>query len=78
MAYEKANRTNVKENIELLLKMLEEAEFNQYEIIKETGPDHDKTFTAEVKLNGKVLATGEGKTKKQAEMNAADKALKNL
>ena len=29
MAYEKANRTNVKENIELLLKMLEEAEFNQ-------------------------------------------------
>lgn len=28
-AYEKANRTNVKENIELLLKMLEEAEFNQ-------------------------------------------------
>ena len=29
MAYEKANRTNVKENIELLLKILEEAEFNQ-------------------------------------------------
>ena len=50
----------------------------KYEIIKETGPDHDKTFTAEVKLNGKVLATGEGKTKKQAEMDAADKALKNL
>ena len=50
----------------------------KYEIIKETGPDHDKTFTAEVKLNGKVLAIGEGKTKKQAEMNAADKALKNL
>ena len=29
LAYEKANRTNVKENIELLLKILEEAEFNQ-------------------------------------------------
>ena len=50
----------------------------KYEIINETGPDHDKIFTAEVKLNGKVLATGEGKTKKQAEMNAADKALKTL
>lgn len=50
----------------------------RYEIIKESGPDHDKTFTAEVKLNGKVLATGEGKTKKQAEMDAADKALKTL
>lgn len=50
----------------------------KYDIIKEDGPDHDKTFTAEVKLNGKVLATGEGKTKKQAEMDAADKALKML
>ncbi len=48
----------------------------KYEIINETGPDHDKTFTAQVKLNGKVLATGTGKTKKQAEMDAADKALK--
>ena len=50
----------------------------KYEIIKESGPDHDKTFTAEVKLNGKVLAQGEGKTKKQADMDAADKALKTL
>ena len=48
----------------------------KYEIINETGPDHDKTFTAQVKLNGKVLGTGTGKTKKQAEMDAADKALK--
>lgn len=50
----------------------------EYEIIKEEGPDHDKTFTAEVKLNGEVLATGTGKTKKHAEMDAADKALKLL
>ncbi len=50
----------------------------KYEIVKEFGPDHDKTFVAEVKLNGKVLATGKGKTKKQAEMDAADKALKTL
>ena len=47
-------------------------------IIDEKGPDHDKTFTAEVKANGQVLATGIGKTKKQAEMNAADKAIKNI
>lgn len=50
----------------------------KYEIINETGPDHDKTFTAEVKLNGKVLAVGKGKTKKQAEMDAAGKALETL
>ena len=50
----------------------------EYVIIDEKGPDHDKTFTAEVKANGQVLATGIGKTKKQAEMNAADKAIKNI
>ncbi len=47
----------------------------EYEIIKETGPDHDKSFVAQVKLNGKVLAQGEGKSKKQAQMQAAKKAL---
>lgn len=49
-----------------------------YEIIKEKGPDHDKTFTAEVKCNGKILATGEGKTKKTAEMEAASKAIRAI
>ena len=50
----------------------------EYVIIDEKVPDHDKTFTAEVRANGQVLATGIGKTKKQAEMNAADKAIKNI
>ena len=47
----------------------------EYKIIKESGPDHDKTFEAEVSLNGKKLATGVGKSKKEAEMQAAKKAL---
>lgn len=47
----------------------------KYEIIKEEGPDHDKKFTARVSCNNKILATGEGKTKKNAEMEAARKAL---
>ena len=47
----------------------------EYTIIKETGPDHDKRFEAEVSLNGKVLATGKGKSKKEAEMQAAKKAM---
>ena len=50
----------------------------KYDIIAEKGPDHDKTFTAEVKVNGKPLANGSGKTKKQAEMNAAQKALQKI
>lgn len=50
----------------------------EYEITKESGPDHDKTFEAQVKCNGKVLASGEGKSKKEAHMKAAKKALENL
>ena len=49
-----------------------------YEIIDEKGPDHEKIFTSEVKLNNKVLATGEGKSKKQAEMEAAKNALNKI
>lgn len=50
----------------------------EYEIINEMGPDHDKTFEAQVECNNKKLATGKGKSKKMAEMEAARKALENL
>lgn len=50
----------------------------EYVIVDEKGPDHEKAFTAEVKFNNKILATGEGKSKKQAEMEAAQKALENI
>ena len=50
----------------------------KYTIIRESGPDHDKTFEAEVKYNGKKLAEGKGKSKKEAQMQAAKKALENL
>lgn len=50
----------------------------QYEIITENGPDHNKTFVAQVSCNGKKLAIGDGKNKKTAEMNAAKQALENL
>ena len=49
-----------------------------YEIINESGPDHDKSFEAQVIFNGKILANGTGKSKKSAEMQAAKKALENL
>lgn len=50
----------------------------QYNIIDEKGPDHDKSFVAEVLCNGKKLAEGTGKNKKMAEMEAAKKALDNM
>lgn len=50
----------------------------EYEITKETGPDHDKRFEAQVIYNGKILAKGEGRSKKEAQMQAAKKALEIL
>ena len=50
----------------------------KYEIIKEEGPDHDKTFYAQVSCNGKDLETGSRHSKKLAEMDAARKALEKI
>jgi ribonuclease-3 len=47
----------------------------EYTLVGESGPDHAKTFTIAVKLNGKELATGTGKSKKSAEQAAAKAAL---
>lgn len=47
-----------------------------YKTIKEEGPDHNKTFTVGVFLGNKLLATGVGKNKQQAEEEAAKIALK--
>ena len=49
-----------------------------YEIIQTIGPDHDRTFIVEVSCDGKKLSKGRGKTKKQAEMKAAQKALEKM
>ncbi len=49
--------------------------FIEYKIIEESGPDHDKSFTAQVSCNNKVLAKGKGKSKKHAEMEAAKNAM---
>ena len=47
----------------------------QYNVLEELGPDHDKVFKVEVMCEGKRLATGIGKNKKSAEMEAARLAL---
>ncbi|MBQ3497225.1 MAG: ribonuclease III [Oscillospiraceae bacterium] len=42
-----------------------------YRLAGESGPDHKKTFTVEVLLNGEVIGLGEGHSKKEAEQMAA-------
>jgi len=46
-----------------------------YKTLKETGPDHDKRFTVGVYLGNELVASGEGKSKQDAEQEAAKKAL---
>jgi ribonuclease-3 len=48
-----------------------------YSIIEESGPAHAKSFVAGVFFREKILASGEGKSKKEAEQNAAEKVLKD-
>ena len=50
----------------------------EYELIGESGPDHDKRFTFCVKVNGEIAGEGTGRTKKEAEQLAAQKALEEL
>ena len=49
-----------------------------YQITAEFGPPHDKTFQAVVKLENKVIGTGMGKSKKDAEQSAAQAAWESL
>ena len=46
-----------------------------YEVIKEEGPSHNKTFTVEVKVDDIVMGIGKGSSKKAAEQEAAKNAL---
>jgi len=49
----------------------------EYVLEGESGPDHDKRFSMSVRLNGKTIGAGEGRSKKQAEQMAAKAALEN-
>ena len=49
-----------------------------YNLVEESGPDHDKHFVVEVSLNGQVVGTGSGSAKKRAEQQAARNAMERL
>lgn len=50
----------------------------QYRLISSEGPDHAKLFTVEVLVGNNVMGRGQGRNKKQAELNAARQALETL
>ena len=47
-------------------------------VVTDTGPDHDKDFVAEVRVQGKVVGRGTGKSKREAEQIAATMAFTTL
>ena len=64
------SKTNLQELIQGKLKK----EF-RYELLEESGPEHDKTFRVEVVMEEESIGKGQGRTKKAAEQEAAYEAL---
>ena len=64
----------------ILQELIQEHTQNEivYVLEKEEGPDHDKLFTFSVTVNGEVLGTGTGHTKKAAEQSAAYMAIQKI
>ena len=50
----------------------------RYVLTGQSGPDHDKQFSVQVELNGNVVGTGTGSSKKRAEQEAAHEAMEKL
>jgi len=66
-------KTELQERLQAIGRPLPE-----YEVIAESGPDHDKRFTCEVRIEGAALGTGEGRSKKEAQQRAAAAGLQRL
>ena len=62
----------------LLQELVEKdgASLLEYVILEERGPEHDKEFTVGARINNNLVGTGISKSKKDAEMKAAEQALR--
>lgn len=63
-----------KTRLQEMIQSVTDEELN-YQIVAESGPDHEKVFEAEVRLGDKLLGRGTGHSKKAAEQQAAYKAI---
>ena len=67
--------TDPKTELQQLIQQAE-GDFLEYRIVGESGPDHDKIFDVEARVNSNVIGRGRGKSKREAEQNAAMEALR--
>jgi ribonuclease-3 len=68
-------------NAKSVLQELVQAQMQQtpsYHLVEETGPDHAKAFTIEVRIGDEVLGRGHDHSKRGAEQSAAEIALRRL
>lgn len=68
------NMLDYKTNLQEIIQQNPQ-EHLEYVLVKESGPDHNKHFVVEVRLNSNVIGKGGGKSKKEAEQQAARQAL---
>lgn len=76
-AEEIINEDQLKDSKSILQEKAQSKGFTSplYKTIKEVGPDHDKIFDVVVMVGDKEITTGSGKSKQEAEQNAAKKAI---
>ena len=66
-------KTQLQERAQVLFKTVP-----KYKLVKESGPDHDKTFEINLTIRGELFGVGTGKSKKNAEQAAAKEALERI
>ena len=71
------NHTDYKTTLQELVQQ-KKGQTLRYELVGESGPDHDKRFTAAVYLNDREVGRGDGSSKKRAEQAAAQTAVEKL
>jgi ribonuclease III len=64
--HEKDYKTLLQEHVQKRMKT-----YPHYHVVQKTGPDHDRTFLIEVRINNRSFGQGRGKNKKEAEQDAA-------
>jgi len=81
IAYPKIDLDSVFKDYKTTLQEITQAKYGvipKYTVIKATGPDHNKEFTVEISIDDKVIDYAVGKSKKEAQQNAAKKALDKI
>jgi ribonuclease-3 len=77
----KVTEANFRKDYKSLLQEYCQREYRsypEYNLVKRSGPDHERTFWIDVLINGEVCGNGTGRNKKSAEQEAARMALEKL